>query len=773
MDHGAAIRQKHDDRLVRRRLDSSDAHGTRDGSGSRRAAGVWGSPSGSGRLSEPPDGRGARAPRRRPCTAGQCAASERRQRVLAARARRGRDLVGSQTMSTSDLDSNHDGAGFHTRLDFQVAVAVTMVVAFAVTAALMIATRVVTAASLDRASGDLAAARSAFSRLEDDRAESAAAQAALVTRGPMFRAYMNDPRVASDVATLRFRFEGYRRQLKSAFCIVTGRDGVWISSSGWSRIVEPPASIRQIIAASATGHSGRGVAEIGNRLFLIVSEPARFAEETLGTLTVGYGLDDQAAEQLAQVTHSEVNIVLGRHLAASSLTGDARTAFASVVASEGSLSPADPARTHRLAGSEYFAGAFPLSPKGELAGTGRLVLLKDWAPTNRDLAQLRRQLFGAGAAIFLLALAGGLVFAWRVSRPLQDIASAAGDIAAGNWTRRVPLRGSAEATAMAGAFNAMTASLRHWYEEAKRRDDELRQTQKVEAIGRLAGGIAHDFNNLLTTIRGYGELALLREQREDARAAMPTGGKLRISVASVAVGAPLHDVVHSAVPQRYVCLSVADTGSGMDAETAARIFEPFYTTKEAGRGTGLGLAITYGIVQDAGGMIDVETKIGRGTVFQVYLPEIVEEKPADAITANGEAATVAATKASETVLLAEDDRRLRTLISSTLRNAGYTVLEGSDGEEALQIARARATPIHLLLADVVMPGMNGRVLSDRVLSLRSETRVLFMSGYSDDQVARHGIQTASSSYLRKPFSMDALTAKVRELLRPTESDSHT
>jgi DNA-binding response OmpR family regulator len=171
-------------------------------------------------------------------------------------------------------------------------------------------------------------------------------------------------------------------------------------------------------------------------------------------------------------------------------------------------------------------------------------------------------------------------------------------------------------------------------------------------------------------------------------------------------------------------------------------------------------------------MIDVDTKVGRGTTFRVYLPEVVEEQPAEAESDDrGEA--VAAVRAHETVLLAEDDRRLRTLIGSTLRKAGYTVLEGSDGEEALAIARARTTPIHLLLADVVMPGMSGRVLSDRLLSLRSETRVLFMSGYSDDQVARHGIQPASGSYLRKPFSMDALTAKVRELLRSSHHDTRT
>jgi len=754
-------------------------------------------------------------------------------------------------MTRRESETGHDGGGFHTRLDFQVAVAVTMVVAFAVTAAVMIASRVVTSDALERASSALAAARSAFYRLEDDRAEFAAAQAALVTAGPMFRAYMTDSRVASDAATMQEMTDEYRRQLKSAFCIVTGRDGIWLASSGWSRIVEPPPAIGKVIAAATGGRGGHDVAEVGNRLFLIVSEPARFAEETLGTLTVGYALDDDVARQLAQVTHSDVNIVLGRHLAASSLEGEARTALAGLVAVEGTLSTNEPPQMRTLANGDYIAGAFPLAANGEGDGAGRLVLLQDWAPTRRDLVQLRRQLFGAGVVIFVVALAGGLVFAWRVSRPLQDIASAASDIAGGNWTRRVPIRGSAEATAMASAFNAMTVSLRHWYEEAKRRDDELRKTQKTEAIGRLAGGIAHDFNNLLTTIRGYGELALHRNPSDDtkadlkeilaasdraadltqqllafsrrqsatpgplavdrlvasteqllrrvigedielvtaigqdpgsvridrsqmeqvlmnlvmnARDAMPNGGMLRISVSNAAVGAPHRDVLHPAVPQRYVCLSVSDTGSGMDAETAAHIFEPFYTTKEAGRGTGLGLAIVYGIVQDAGGMIDVDTKIGRGTTFRVYLPEIEEGSAEQATATTPTAKDVVAAKASETVLLAEDDLRLRALISSTLRNAGYTVLEGADGEEALAIARGRATPIHLLLADVVMPGMNGRVLCDELRSLRGDTRVLFMSGYSDDQVAKHGIQPSGTIYLRKPFSMDTLTAKVRELL---------
>ena len=747
---------------------------------------------------------------------------------------------------------------FLVRLDTLMVIAVTLVVGFALTAALVIATRVVTADSLERTSNELAAARSAFYRLQDDRAEFAAAQAALVTAAPMFRAYMTDSRVASDVATMEVMADEYRRQLKSAFCIVTGRGGVWIASSGWPRIVEPPASLRYIIAASAAGSSRRDFVEVGGRLFLVVSEPARFAEETLGTLTVGYALDDAVAQQLAQVTHCDVNLVVGRQLAATSLKGEERTALASLIAAERTLDAGGPGRMRTLGRREYFAGVFPLSPTAAPDPTGHLVLLQDWAPTNGYLAQLRYQLFAVGAVIFALALGGGLLLARRISRPLKDIASAAGDIAGGNWTRRVPVSGSAEIRGMAAAFNEMTASLRHWYEEAKRRDDELRQTQKMEAIGRLAGGIAHDFNNLLTTIRGYGELALLREQTEvgrselmeilaatdraadltqqllafsrrqafnvgplrvdqlvisteqmlrrvigediqlvtsigddigrvlidrsqveqvllnlvvNARDAMANGGTLRISVASVSVAAPHHDVQHAPLPGRHVCLSVADTGSGMDAETVAHIFEPFFTTKEAGRGTGLGLAIVYGIVQEAGGMIDVDTQVGRGTVFRVYFPEMAEEQKSEALAAEGAAAAARTPRAHETVLVAEDDRRLRTLISSALQSAGYTVLEGSDGDEAFEIARARSTPIHLLLVDVVMPGMNGRVLSERVTSLRSETRVLFMSGYSDEAVLRHGIQTAGTAYIRKPFSMDALMARVRELLQQPHVDT--
>src|SRR5439155_9307001 len=160
----------------------------------------------------------------------------------------------------------------------------------------------------------------------------------------------------------------------------------------------------QIIAASAAGRPGRDIAEIGGRLFLVVSEPARFAEETLGTLTVGYALDDAVAQQLAQVTHCEVNLVVGRQLSASSLKGDERTALANLVAHGTPLPDGGPARMQQFGAHEYLASTFPLSPNGDPDRTGRLVLLQDWAPTNRYLAQLRHQLFAAGAVIFALGL---------------------------------------------------------------------------------------------------------------------------------------------------------------------------------------------------------------------------------------------------------------------------------------------------------------------------------------------------------------------------------
>jgi CheY-like chemotaxis protein len=245
----------------------------------------------------------------------------------------------------------------------------------------------------------------------------------------------------------------------------------------------------------------------------------------------------------------------------------------------------------------------------------------------------------------------------------------------------------------------------------------------------------------------------------NARDAMPSGGRIHIELDQVELDGGAGESRSGGATGRYVRLSVADTGSGMTPDVVAQIFEPFFTTKEEGKGTGLGLATVYAIVQQGGGTIEVESQPGAGTTFRICLPQVAD---ADAVEVPHRDVRPAS-RGVETILLVEDDERVLALVGSVLKKSGYLVLEAAQGESALDIARAYAAPIHLLLTDVVMPGMSGRVLSERVTSLRSETRVLFMSGYSDDAMLRHGVE-AGSPFLQKPFSIDALAAKIREVL---------
>lgn len=244
----------------------------------------------------------------------------------------------------------------------------------------------------------------------------------------------------------------------------------------------------------------------------------------------------------------------------------------------------------------------------------------------------------------------------------------------------------------------------------------------------------------------------------NARDAMPGGGRLSVGLQNVefdAVGVAAHPGLQ---PGSYVELAVSDTGSGMDPDTVSRIFEPFFTTKEAGKGTGLGLATVYGIVQQSGGAVEVQSQIGRGTAFYVYLPKTSDEVAAAPLK------PAAAARGSETVLLVEDDDRVRALLASMLQKHGYTVLLASQGDQALQVAGRHAGPIHLLLTDVVMPGMSGRALSERLAAARPDTRVLYMSGYSDDALLGHGVRSASTHFIQKPFSIETLDQKVRQVL---------
>ena len=385
--------------------------------------------------------------------------------------------------------------------------------------------------------------------------------------------------------------------------------------------------------------------------------------------------------------------------------------------------------------------------------------------------------------------------------------------------------------------------------DRKQLEEQFRQAQKMEAIGRLAGGIAHDFNNLLMVIQGYGDLMVERMHARDplrknveqiqtaaqraasltrqllafsrkqllapkvlaidsvvkgmedilrrligedielevisgpslgpvradrsqieqvvmnlainSRDAMPQGGRLLLEMANVEIGANYSQPPSVVSPGKYVMLAVADNGCGMDPETKTHIFEPFFTTKEKGKGTGLGLATVYGIVKQSGGYIWVYSEPGLGTTFKIYLPRIDEEQ---AFAGDGNSDATAVQRGSEVVLLVEDERGVRELAREYLEMSGYTVLEASDGPGALALANEYRGSIDVLMTDVVMPGMSGRELTERMLGLRPEIKVLYMSGYTDQAIVRHGILDRGSDLLQKPFGLSTLAAKLREIL---------
>ena len=408
-------------------------------------------------------------------------------------------------------------------------------------------------------------------------------------------------------------------------------------------------------------------------------------------------------------------------------------------------------------------------------------------------------------------------------------------------TIKVPLRmPGQEATTMLGVATEIT--------ERKRLEEQLMQSQKMEAIGQLAGGVAHDFNNILTAIVGYTDLltadfagnarqledleeirkaarraaaltrqllafsrkqvlepriidvndvvlnldkmlrSLISERIElktelatdlaaaradpnqleqvimnlaiNARDAMPDGGTLTIETGNATLDQAYAAQHVAVIPGDYVMLAVSDTGSGMDQSTQARIFEPFFTTKPPGRGTGLGLSTVYGIVKQSGGNIWLYSEIGKGTTFKVYLPAI------DAVPEQPGTAAVAETgrPGGGTVLVVEDDDQLRHLAHRALAAQGYLVLEADRGATALDLARRHNGAIDLLLTDVVMPDTNGRKLADALRATRPGLRVLFMSGYSDGAISKHGILEHGVAYLAKPFTTEAITRKVREVL---------
>src|SRR5882762_2904912 len=253
----------------------------------------------------------------------------------------------------------------------------------------------------------------------------------------------------------------------------------------------------------------------------------------------------------------------------------------------------------------------------------------------------------------------------------------------------------------------------------------------------------------------------------NARDAMPDGGRLLIRTANVNLDTAYTHNHPGSRAGSYVMLRVTDTGTGIDPEIQSQIFEPFFTTKERDKGTGLGLATVYGVVKQSGGYIAVESEKGKGACFSVYLPRVGQTVSA----VEAKTGQPASIRGSETVLLVEDAEALRKLANMFLRDSGYRVLTAADGTEALEVARSHSGPIHLLLTDVVMPGINGRVLGERLAPLQPGMKVLYMSGYTDSFIAGHGVLEAGTHLLHKPFTQETLARKVREVLDSTGSAS--
>jgi two-component system cell cycle sensor histidine kinase/response regulator CckA len=245
----------------------------------------------------------------------------------------------------------------------------------------------------------------------------------------------------------------------------------------------------------------------------------------------------------------------------------------------------------------------------------------------------------------------------------------------------------------------------------------------------------------------------------NARDAMPRGGKLTIETANVVLDHEYAKQHLGVTPGRHVMLSVTDNGTGMDKATQTRIFEPFFTTKEAGKGTGLGLSTLFGIVQESNGSVWVYSELGQGTTFKIYFPQV--DDPLDGTRPVEAPLTL---RGSETILLVEDDDQVRAVTCDILRRTGYQVLLAGNPAQAFSECERCAATIHLLLCDVVMPQMSGPELAKRLVTMRPTMEVLYMSGYTDDSIVRHGVLEAKTAYLQKPITVATLTGKVREVL---------
>jgi signal transduction histidine kinase len=596
------------------------------------------------------------------------------------------------------------------------------------------------------------------------------------------------------------------------------------------------ADAEEMLARSLAKGSAADWWYVGDSLYQVALHPIGRGS---GTVIVGREIDYRAVHDLGRISASQVVFSYDGKIVAST--------FAPIEEQEANkkLQASSSPGQIEVGGERFFADSMQLN-----SGPGpvvRLTVLKSYSAATAFLTDLNHLLLGLG----FLAVVVGTGFVFLISdtftRPLADLLEGFRALERGDYSYPLRAHGGDELAHATRAFDRMRDTLRRNEAQKQELENQLRQSQKMEALGRLAGGVAHDFNNLLTAIKGHSELILDRTTTADpvwmsgqeiqkaadraakltrqmlafsrkqalqpkvlnvnavvddigkmlkrlipedievvfraeeslgrvnadasqleqvllnltvnARDAMPQGGKLTIETQNVSVSAEVARTRPSMKAGDYVKLAVIDTGTGMDTETKAHIFEPFFTTKEPGKGTGLGLATVYGVVQQTGGFVCVDTELGIGSKFEIYLPRVEEELEADVVTRRSRVSGAAL----QTVLLAEDEAEVRAVAREFLTSAGYRVLTAENGEQALQIAEHDST-IDILVTDVVMPRMRGPELARRLNRLKPELKVVYVSGYLEPDES-DGDFLEEAFFVSKPFSREMLLNQIGEALR--------
>ncbi len=645
-----------------------------------------------------------------------------------------------------------------------------------------------------------------------------------------------------------------------------------------------PALNHALDPAAATGDGNFGVIRLEGQHYFIGSSPIELRGYVIGTLTLGDRIDSSFLPNLRAFFGGDTVVTVGGRTIASTLAGPVGDDSRAVSPGRTAPGAIRDDGTAKIGEEEYLVTSMKLG----VDDAGEEVTLFLLRSLTRAVKQPNRKLMKTLATQAALAIILGAILAWvavRTSlRPLEKFVAFMKRVAeSGDYSRRFPgrrdidqpgprerekqslevvARSSNELDQLVNGFNNMLAmietrdsSLKQAHTELeagiqvlRQKEEELRQMQKMEAMGLLAGGVAHDFNNILMVISGFSEMALrsLEEDHEaragivevqkaiksaslltrqllafsskqvtrpkiinlnrlitdleeilrrvagesielttrldedlanvladsaqieqvllnltvNGRDAIESTGSIHIETANVEPDAGDLLPLDLVLDQPHVLISVSDDGCGIDPETQTRMFEPFFTTKDKGKGTGLGLSTVHGIVRQCGGQIRVDSEPGKGTVFRIFLPRIAEAieeelKPLEFTPATG----------SETILVVEDEPGVRRVVCQMLSLSGYRVLEAPGPLEALALFEENRDRIDLLLTDVIMPVMNGRELNQRVTALKPEMKTLFISGYTDGVIDDTGILPEGVNFLQKPFTPDALSAKVADILK--------